>query len=208
MEPALSPPPGTAPPPKGVTPLPPPAPKAPWTRRFLHGVAFVFGTLFLLVLIYRWIGTSTVRGTVQRVYEKDARFLIEFVDASGNVTVVENEPIRFPHFKTSTEDLHADLHRYSQTQDTVDLTTWGIRAAFMDVFPNAVDVDFVKSNQVAKKMQAERVTRVVINELIDQGFLRRTDATEETRRNLTRVIEKALAPPAEGEHENAPPSDP
>jgi hypothetical protein len=200
-------------------PIPPPAPvensspkgnnasPTSWTRRLLNWMGFTFGSLLLLFVIYRWLGTSTVRGTVQRVYEKDARFLIEFVDASGNVTVVENEPIRFPHFKASTEDLHADLHRYSQTGDIVDLTTWGIRASFMDVFPNAVDVDFVKSNQAAKQLQAERIARLVINELLDQGVLRRGDASEETRRKISHVIEKALITPASDE-EKSPPAHP
>ena len=208
MEPALMPPPRAGVLSESGAPPPPPTPKVSWLRRVLHWVGFVFGTLLLLTLIYRWIGTSTVRGTVQRVYEKDARFLIEFVDTSGNVTVVENEPIRFPHFKTSTEDLYADLHRFSQTRDIVDLTTWGVRAAFMDVFPNAVAIDFVKSNQVEKQRQVERITQVVIDELIDQGIMTRGAQLEETRASLSRVIERALAEPPSGAEKTPPSSAP
>jgi hypothetical protein len=141
---------------------------------------------------YRWLGTSTLRGHVQRVYEKDAAYKIEFVELSGDVSVVENTPIRFPHFKLETADLQAELHHLSESGDIVDLKVWGPRLSWLDIFPNAIESEFVRSNEERKKEQVERVTNHVVNELIDQGVLTRGEGAEKVRPGLKKAISESL----------------
>lgn len=175
----------------------------PLGRRLLGWLIVVVAISALFVLAYRWAGTSTLRGTVQRVYEKDAQYRIDFVDSSGEVHVLENDAIKFPHLKTDTADLQAELHRFSETGDEVDVTAWGFRAPFISIFPNIVDVEFVRSDTVRKKEHVRYITQSVINELIDQGVVERGEESKRMRPGLEKAVGKATAKPSQAEREDA-----
>lgn len=168
------------------------AKRVPFKKRLLRFFLLLATALVLCFFAYRWIGTSTIRGSVQRVYEKDAAYKVEFVAESGDVHVMENTPMRFPHFKLETADLQATLHRLAQTGDVVDLEVWGTRLSWLDVFPNVVDSKLVRSNEEGRANQALEVTDAVIDELIDQGVLERGTTADQARPGVERAVNEAL----------------
>lgn len=161
-------------------------------RSAIKWVAIVGAALLFALLLYRWAGTSTVRGTVQRVYEKEAEYRVELVDLDGNVHVTGNSEIRFPYFKLDTADLHAELNRLALTKDVVDAKVWGFRMSWFDAFPNLIEVEFVRSNAARTRAQAENLTDVVLAELVKEGAIQNG---AELRPGLVSVIEQALLKP-------------
>ena len=155
-------------------------------------VVIIGGALLLCTLLYRWAGTPVFRGTVQRVYEKESEYRVELVDLDGNVHVTSNVEISFPYFKLDTADLHAELNRLALTKDVIEARVWGFRLAWFDVFPNLIDVEFIRSNAARKRIQAEVMTDLVVAQLIKDGALK--DGTE-VRAGLVSVIERALLSP-------------
>lgn len=155
-------------------------------------VLIIGGAILLCLLLYRWIGTSVYRGTVQRVYEKESEYRVEFVDLDGNVLVTGNSEIRFPYFKIDTADLHAELNRLALTKDVIDARVWGYRMAWFDMFPNLIEVEFVRSNAARKRAQAEVMTDLVIAQLVKEGAVK--DGSD-VRSGLVSVIERALLNP-------------
>jgi hypothetical protein len=169
------------------------APKRiPFKKRVLRFFLILLSGLLLSFFAYRWIGTSTMRGSVQRVYEKDAAYKVEFIEESGDVHVMENAPMRFPHLKLETADLQATLHHLGQTGDVVDLTVWGTRLSWLDIFPNVVDSEFVRSSEEGRAEQALKVTDAVIDELIDQGVVKRGPEADQVRPGVEQAANRAL----------------
>lgn len=165
----------------------------------------VFGSLLLAFLLYRWAGTSVLLGHVQRVYEKGNGYKIEFVEKSGEVSVLENTPIRFPHFKLETADLQAQLHHFSETGDIIELKVWGLRLSWLEYYPNAIEAEFVSSNEDRRKAQVQAISYGVMNELIDQGVVTRGPESEKVRPGLEAAISRGLKEPSSS---NSPPSSP
>lgn len=155
--------------------------------------ALIVGSLLLvLFFLYRWAGTSHDRGVVQRVYEKDSIFRVEYVDLDGTVHVAENRDIMMPYVKFDTADLHAELSRMAATQDVVDLTVWGFRFEWFSVFPNVVGVEFVRSAADRQRLRAEQLADVALGILRDKGLLK---GGEGVRGELVEGLQKALAVP-------------
>lgn len=102
---------------------PPKERKSLGSRATRIGLLFI-ASLIALFLLYRFAGTSHIRGTVQRVYEKDREFRAEVVDEKGEVHVVSNQEIFFSYLKVDTADLHAELNRHAQIAALVDLKIW------------------------------------------------------------------------------------
>lgn len=171
--------------------------RVPFGKRLLRWTLAMLVSVVLLAFSYRWAGTTTLRGSVQRVYEKEAHYRVEFIESSGEVHVLENEVTTFPYFKSDSADLQAALHRYARTGDIVDVKAWGFRASFLSVFPNIVEVDFVRSGAERQEARTRLVTQAVIDELIDQGIVRRGEESERMRQGLERAIETA-------QHESSP----
>ncbi len=130
-------------------------------------------------LTYRWAGTSTYRGTVQRVYEQSNDYRAEIVDLEGNTHVVGNREIMFPYFKLNTADLHADLNRLSKTHDLVEVTVWGFRLSWFSIFPNLIDTTFVMSRQDRDQKRAERIADAVLERLNQKGLLKGNESRGE-----------------------------
>ncbi len=160
--------------------------------RILTALALFFGLLLLLFFAYRWAGTSTYRGTVQRVYEKGLEYRVEFTTLEGEVRVIGNAEIRFPYFKLDTADVHANLNRLSLTGDVVDLKVWGFRQAWFDMFPNVVDVTFVRSDSDRNRARAERIADAVIEKLSSKGILK---GGEGLRPDIIEAVEGAIQSP-------------
>lgn len=154
----------------------------------------LMGTAVLVALffLYRWAGTSHDRGVVQRVYEKDSIFRVEYVDLDGTVHVAENRDVMLPYVKFDTADLHAELSRMATTKDVVDLTVWGFRFEWFSVFPNVVGVEFVRSAADRQRLRAEQLADVTLGILRDKGLLK---GGEGVRGELVEGLEKALAIP-------------
>lgn len=150
------------------------------------------GALLVLFLLYRWAGTSHDRGVVQRVYEKDSIFRVEYVDLDGTVHVAENRDIMMPYVKFDTADLHAELSRMAATQDVVDLTVWGFRFEWFSVFPNVVGVEFVRSAADRQRLRAEQLADVTLGILREKGLLK---GGEGVRGELVEGLQAALAIP-------------
>lgn len=176
--------------PKNIVP-----PPRTFKQKALRFFLIVFGSLLLAFLLYRWTGTSVLRGHVQRVYEKGDGYKVEFVEESGEVSVLENTPIRFPHFKLETADLQAELHHFSETGDIIELKVWGLRLAWLEYYPNAIEAEFIHSNEDRKKAQVEALTEGVLNELIDQGVVTRGPQVDKVRPGLEAAISRGLADP-------------
>jgi hypothetical protein len=161
-------------------------------RRFGKWLAIALVAAVALFMLYRFAGTSVHRATVQRVYEEDSVYRVEYVETDGTVHVAQNSEIIFPNFKLDTADVHAELNRLADTKDIVDLKLWGFRFSWFSVFPNVVDIEFVKSSGERRRQQAERLADVVVARLTERGVLKPGDAVRE---ELVRALEAALAEP-------------
>lgn len=175
--------------------VPAPAKKRSLRARLATYAAVFFAVLLVLFFSYRWAGTTTYRGTVQRVYEKGMEYRVEFTTLEGEVRVVGNAEIKFPYFKLDTADVHAELNRLSLTGDVVDLTVWGFRQAWLDMFPNVIEVTFVRSDEDRSRARAERVADAVIAKLREQNVLK---GGESVKPGLVEAIATALSTPSQG----------
>lgn len=147
--------------------------------------------LLLFLLLYRVLGTSEFRGTVQRVYEREGEYRAELRDAAGNVLVVSNHDMYFPHFKLDSADLHAELHAFATKRDLVKAKIWGFRMEWFSVFPNVVDAEFVLSAAERRKQDAENVAEAVLQTLKEKGALK--DGAD-IRHDLIQTVDRALYP--------------
>jgi hypothetical protein len=134
-----------------------------------RGLLITIAVIAFLLLAYRWIGTSDVRSTVQRVYEDQGEFRAELVEPGGKVLVVGNHDMYFPHFKLDSADQQARLHNLSLSQDTAEVTVWGFRLSWFSVFPNVVDVEMVQTNVERRRALANRLAGAVLEELRKKG---------------------------------------
>lgn len=175
--------------PAPTTPAAPTSPKKPFKKRASTWLIGVVVLLFVAFFTYRWAGTSTYRGTVQRVYEKENEFRAEIVDLEGQVHVVGNKEITFPYFKLDTADLHADLNRLSKTRDVVDVKVWGFRFTWFSVFPNVIETEFVMSRQDRDRKRAERIADAVLESLRNKGLLK---GGEGVRDDVVRIVGENL----------------
>lgn len=154
--------------------------KRSFKRSFLKWSAVVLACLMVAFFFYRWAGTSHYKGTIQRVYEKEAEYRVEFTDLEGRVRVVGNRESRFPYFKVETADLHAELNRLANTGDLVEITVWGFRQAWFSMFPNVIEVEFLQSRKERERKRAERVAEAVLDVLTQRDALKKADdATRE-----------------------------
>lgn len=155
-------------------------------RFALKWLAIVVALTLLGLFLYRSAGTSTYRGTVQRVYEKQAEYRVEFAELDGNVHVVGNDEARFPYFKTNTADLHAKLNQLSRSGDIVDLKVWGFRHSWLSMFPNVVGVTHVQSASARQLARAEQIADAVISTLANRDALKKRD--EDTRQAVVEAV--------------------
>lgn len=163
------------------------------TKRFLIKWSLIVGAVLVLgFFVYRGLGTTHYRGTVQRVYEQQDEYRVEFVDSEGKVHVAANREIRFPYFKLDTADLHAELNRYSQTHDIVEARVWGFRFSWISMFPNVIEVAFVRSNADTERMRAENAADAVIAQLKSEGILK---GGEHVRPGIVSAITEGLKKP-------------
>jgi Protein of unknown function (DUF1523) len=162
-------------------------------------------TLFLMVAFFmiRWVGTSTYRGKVQRVYEQGIEYRVEFTDLDGGVHVIGNTEIKFPYFKLDTADLHAHLNRLSTTGDIVDIRVWGFRQSWFSIFPNAIDVTFVRSDTEQQEARAGRITDEVLQALSAKGVLKGGD---EVRPAVLDAVKRGMKVPGSEVDQLAPAS--
>lgn len=166
--------------------------KRSWKARILTWLLVTFACLLVAFFTIRWAGTATYRGKVQRVYEKGVEYRIEFADLGGKVRVVGNKEITFPYVKMDTADLHADLNRLSDSGDIVDLRVWGFRQAWFSMFPNAIDVTFVRSDAEQDRAKAGRIADEVLETLRQQGVLKGGDGV---RPVVVEAIERGMKIP-------------
>ena len=175
--------------PAPTTPVAPTSPQKPFKKRATTWLLGAVALLLVGFIVYRWAGTSTYRGTVQRVYEKENEFRAEIVDLEGHVHVVGNKEITFPYFKLDTADLHADLNRLSKTRDVVDVKFWCFRFTFVSVFPNVIETEFVMSRQDRDRKRSERIADAVLESLRNKGHLK---GGEGVRDDIVRVVGENL----------------
>ncbi len=164
-----------------------------WKARIITWLVLLLLFLLLAFFFIRWAGTTTYRGKVQRVYEKGIEYRVEFADLEGRVHVIGNEEIKFPYIKMDTADLHAALNRLSTTGDIVDLRVWGFRQAWFSMFPNAIDVEFVRSDAEQLSARAGRITDEVLEELRLKGVLKGGD---EVRPMVLNAVKRGMKVPA------------
>lgn len=153
----------------------------------------IIGPLLALALIlgYRFAGTRTFTGVVQRVYEKEGEYRVELRDSRGEVLVAANHDMKFPYFKLNSADVHADLHRFSQTGDLVKAEIWGFRMEWFSAFPNVIDVTFLESKRDRTRKRAERVADAALRVLMEKGILKGGDGV---RDDLIEAMGEALDP--------------
>ena len=163
-----------------------------WKRRIVKWLAVSAVVLMALFFSVRWVGTTTYRGTVQRVYEKGAEYRVEFAELGGSVRVVGNSEIRFPYLKVNTADVHAELNRLSETGDIIDIRVWGLRQAWFDMFPNVVDIEFVRSDSDRRRAKAEKIADEVMKALTKREVLK---GGEDVRADVIGAIEKGMRAP-------------
>lgn len=144
-----------------------------------------------LILGYRFAGTRTFTGVVQRVYEKEGEYRVELRDPRGEVLVAANHDMKFPYFKLNSADVHANLHHFAQTGDLVKTEIWGFRMEWFSVFPNVVDVTFLESKRDRTRKRAERVADAALRVLVDKGILKGGDGV---RDDLIEAVGEALDP--------------
>lgn len=150
------------------------------------------------------MGTTTYRGKVQRVYEKGIEYRVEFADLEGEVHVIGNQEITFPYIKMDTADLHAALNRMSATGDIVDLRVWGFRQAWFSMFPNAIDVEFVRTDAEQLEARAGRIADEVLEELRGKSVLKGGD---KVRPMVLDAVKRGMKVPASEVDQAAPASD-
>jgi hypothetical protein len=155
-----------------------------------RGLLITIGVIAFLLLAYRWIGTSDVRCTVQRVYEDQGQFRAELVEPGGKVLVTGNHDIYFPHFKLDSADQQAKLHNLAVSQDTALVTVWGFRLSWFSVFPNVVDVEMVQTNVERRRALANRLAGAVLEELRKKGAVQSGAGLQE---DTAKAIEAVLA---------------
>jgi len=165
-----------------------------------RGVLITIGVVVLLLLGYRWIGTSNVRATVQRVYEDQGEFRVELVQPDGTVLVAGNHDMYFPHFKLDSADQQAQLHNLAVSQDTAEVTVWGFRLSWFSVFPNVVDVEMVQTNVERRRALASRLANAVLEELRKKGAVQGGAGLHD---DTAKAIEAVLA--EQERHPGAPP---
>jgi hypothetical protein len=165
-----------------------------------RGLLMTIAAIALLLFAYRWIGTSTVRSTVQRVYEDQGEFRAELVEPGGKVLVTANRDMYFPHFKLDSADQQAKLHNLSLSQDTAEVTVWGFRLSWFSVFPNVVDVEMVQTNVERRRALAKRLAAAVLEELRKKGAVQGGAGLQD---DTTKAIEAVLA--AQDTQKGAPP---
>lgn len=147
--------------------------------------------LLAILFAYRFAGTRSYVGTVQRVYEKEGEFRVEFRDKDGTVLVAGNQDMKFPYVKLDSADLHANLHRFAQTGDLVKAKVWGFRLEWFSVFPNVVDAEFAESKKDRTRKRAEKLADAAIRALTDKGILKGGDGV---RDDVVQAIADALDP--------------
>ena len=147
--------------------------------------------LILLFFCYQWAGTTVYRGTVQRVYEQGTDYRAEIVDQEGNVHVVGNTEIKFPYFKLDTADVHAQLNRFSQTRDLVEVKVWGLRMSWFSTFPNLIEATFVMSKSDRDRKRADRVADAVLKTLLDRGLVKGGDGLKPA---IEQAVQESIGP--------------
>jgi hypothetical protein len=163
-----------------------------WKQRILVSLfLFVFACV-LGVFLIRWIGSTTLRGTIQRTYEKQAEYRVEFAELDGTIHVVGNQEIHFPFFKVDTADVQAELNHMKHTGDVVDLKVWGLRIPWFSLFPNVVDLTFVRSDSDRRRAEASRIADEVLEALRQRGILKGGD---DVRDDVIQAIERGLEKP-------------
>lgn len=177
-----------------------PSRRLPWKWRALFWLFLLSSVCFCALMALRWAGSTELRGTVERVYEKQAEYRVEFTELDGTVHVVGNQEIHFPFFKVDTADVQAELNRLARTKDIVDLKIWGLRIPWFSLFPNIVDVEFVRSDSDRRRAQATEITEAVLRTLRNQGIIR---GGEDVREALIKTIEESLNPNASSKKDEA-----
>ncbi|MCH2110617.1 MAG: DUF1523 family protein [Polyangiaceae bacterium] len=171
---------------------PPPRKGRGWKKTLLLWLLLLVGGCALLFFSYRWAGTSTYRGTIQRVYERQAEYRFEFATLDNQVLVIGNSDIDFPYVKFDSADLHAQLNQLARTSDIVDIQVWGFRQAWFSIFPNIIRVEFVRSKGQRLRDKAEQIADQVVALFMERNILKGGDGIRE---ELLEAIERGLKEP-------------
>ena len=167
--------------------------KGSFKRGLLKWIALLLIAAGVLFMSYRWAGTNEYIGTVQRVYESQSDYRIEFAEESGEVIVVGNNDIQFPYVKLDSADLHAELHRLAESGDTVSLSIWGFRQSWLSVFPNVLDIEILSTKKEKIAARAAQLNEAIVEMMRRKGVLPEQDGFKE---DLQRSLEETLAQPA------------
>ncbi len=167
--------------------------KSSFKRGLIKWTLIVLVAAAALFFVYRWSGTNDYVGVVQRVYESQSDYRIEFAEDSGEVLVVGNNDIKFPYMKLDSADLHAELHRLAESGDTVRLSIWGFRQSWLSTFPNVLDVELLSTQKERISARAVQLNNAIEEMMRRKGVLPKQDGFKE---DLQRTLEDTLAQPA------------
>lgn len=163
-------------------------PRPPLKKRLVRW-AVLLGVLGLGgFLVFRWAGTSELRGTVQRVYESGPESRFEFVENDGQAYVIGNQNVAFPYFKTEAQDLHAQLVRFAHTRDVVEVNVWGLRVSWLGLFPNVISVEFAESQATRARRRATQIADAALEVLDRRGAL---DGGDDVRNEVIDAVQRA-----------------
>ncbi len=160
--------------------------------KLLIGAGSIFLGLVLLFFVIRWLGTSTLTGTIQKVYDNAPEYRIEFAELDGDTHVLGNQNLAFPYFKTDADDLHAELNRMALEGNVIALRVWGYRGTWLGFFPNVIAFELIESGEERLRRRAERIADAVIASLKNRGALR---PEVDARPLVIEAVERAEAQP-------------
>jgi len=171
-----------------VDTAPPKQPRS-WKRFFIKWAILLGFFLTSAFFAYRWLGTSTHRGSVERVYETNAEYRVEFVSLDGEVYVFGNKDTSFPYLKMDTADLHAELNGLAKSGAIVDVRVWGFRQSWFSLFPNVVDAKHVRSASARRRIESTVIAEEVLAELRTADLVEEGD---DVRRRVISAVEKGI----------------
>jgi len=149
-------------------------------------------SLVALFFLFRWGGTSTYEGTIQRVYEKTSDYRVEMLTEDGEVRVFSNREIRFPYLKFDTADLQGAFSNHQRSGDVVRVKVWGFRSAMFSWFPNVLRVDVIAAAEGRNKALAKAIAKEVLTVLTQEQALKPEATTTEGATDLLPTLEAAI----------------
>lgn len=169
------------------------AEKKPLKQRIGKWGAIIVVALILAFFLFRFIGSTSYTGTINRVYEKTSEYRVELEAPDGEVHVFKNAELRFPYLKFDTADLQAQLQSYQRNEDIVKVRAWGFRSTVFSWFPNVIDVDLVRKSREAKRQRAEQIVDMTLELMTTKKAISAEYAEGASRQALREeLVEKTL----------------